>query len=44
MLETTARVSHAQFNADFSYGIMGGGDISVSYGRDLLGTGYDMAP
>lgn len=43
-LETTARVNHAELNADFTYGILGGPDISISAGRSLLGTGHDEEP
>ncbi len=43
-LETTARVSHAQLNANFTYGISSGPDISISAGRVLLGTGHDEKP
>lgn len=43
-LETTARVSHARLSLDFTYGILGGPDISIDSGRDLLGTGRDEKP
>lgn len=43
-LETTARVNHAQLNADFAYGILSGLDVSISGGRELLGNGHDEKP